>query len=260
MNSCKAAETPFFRVLGVRIDALQIPEVIEKLEEWIRERRRSYFVALTNVNNVMEARQDPRFRGIQDSADLSLPDGMPLVWIGRLNGHHLRRRVYGPDLFLDFCRETEGKGYAHFFYGGAPGVGKQSVEEMKRRFPRMMIAGIYSPPFRELSRQEDAFVVEMINQAAPDVLWVGLGCPKQERWIYEHRDQLRVPVIAGIGQAFDIYGGRARQAPAWMRENGLEWFFRLAHEPRRLWRRYLIYGSMFAWNVSLELLGLKRFE
>jgi N-acetylglucosaminyldiphosphoundecaprenol N-acetyl-beta-D-mannosaminyltransferase len=249
-----------FRVLGVRIDALQIPEAIEKLEEWIRERRRSYFVSLTNVNNVMEARRDPRFRKIQDSADLSLPDGMPLVWIGRLRGYQLRRRVYGPDLLLDFCRQTEGKGYSHFFYGGAPGVGEQLAEGLRRRFPALRIAGVYSPPFRQLSPQEDTYVVEMINRATPDVLWVGLGCPKQERWIYEHRNRLRVPVIAGIGQAFDIHSGRVRQAPRWIRENGLEWLFRLWKEPRRLWRRYLIYNTQFVWNVFLETLGLKNFQ
>jgi N-acetylglucosaminyldiphosphoundecaprenol N-acetyl-beta-D-mannosaminyltransferase len=210
MNFCKPVQPPSFRVLGVRMDALQMPEVIEKLEEWIRERRRSHFVSLTSVNNVMEARRDPRFRKIQDSADLSLPDGMPLLWIGRLRGHHLRRRVCGPDLFMDFCRKTEGKGYSHFFYGGAPGVGEQLVHEMRRLFPAMKIVGVYSPPFRPLTPQADAQVVEMINQAAPDVLWVGLGCPEQERWIYEHRHRLRVPVIAGVGQAFDIYGGLRR--------------------------------------------------
>jgi len=242
-----------FRVLGIRVDALQIPEVIEKLEGWIQEGRRSHFVSLTNVNNVMEARKDPAFRKIQDSADLSLPDGMPLVWIGRLNGHPLRRRVYGPDLFLDFCRKTEGKGYSHFFYGGASGVGEQLVDEMSRRFPGTKIAGIYSPPFRELSQQEDALVVEKINQTVPDVLWVGLGCPKQERWIYEHRNRLRVPVIAGIGYAFDICSGRARQAPRWMREHGLEWLFRLCTEPRRLWRRYLIYNTEFVLNLLFEI-------
>lgn len=247
-----------FMVLGVRIDALQIPEVIEKLEEWIRERRRSHFVALTNVSSVMETRNDSYFRKIQDSADLALPDGMPLVWIGRLSGHHLRRRVRGPDLFLDFCRQTEGKGYSHFFYGGALGVGQQLVEEMRRRFPATKIAGVYSPPFRQLSPPEDAYVVEMINQAAPDVLWVGLGCPKQERWIYEHRNRLRVPVIAGIGQAFDIYSGRVRQAPWWMREHGLEWLFRLCSEPRRLWRRYLIHNTEFLLSLLFEIVGLKK--
>jgi len=249
-----------FRVLGVRIDALQIPEVIEKLEEWIRERRRSHFVALANVNNVMEARKDPGFRKIQDSADLALPDGMPLVWMGRLHGHPLRRRVYGPDLLLDFCRQTEGKSYSHFFYGGAPGVGEKLAEEMKRRFPETKIAGAYSPPFRPLNRQEDTNVVEMINQAAPDVLWVGLGCPKQERWIYEHRNRLRVPVIAGIGQAFDIHSGRVTQAPRWMREHGLEWLFRFCSEPRRLWRRYLVYNAEFLFSLLFEIAGVRRFD
>jgi N-acetylglucosaminyldiphosphoundecaprenol N-acetyl-beta-D-mannosaminyltransferase len=197
---------------------------------------------------------------VLDSADLCVPDGMPLVWIGRSRGYPLKRRVYGPDLLLEFCRETNTKGYRHFFYGGGPDVPEALAAKLKAQFPLLEVAGVYSPPFRPLTPEEDARAVELINRSAADVLWVGLGCPKQEYWMYEHRDQLRVPVLVGVGQAFDVHAGRLRQAPVWMREHGLEWLFRLMSEPRRLWKRYLIYNSQFIFSELLELLGARKFD
>jgi len=247
-------------VLGVRLDAVQISDVIARMESWISHRERSHFIAVTNVHVLMEARHSPLFRTVLDSADLCVPDGMPLVWIGRSRGYPLKQRVYGPDLLLDFCRETNAKGYRHFFYGGAPGIPEALAAKLKCQFPMLEVAGTYSPPFRPLTPEEDARVVEMINRARADLLWVGLGCPKQESWMFEHRDCLNVPVLVGVGAAFDFHTGRSKQAPAWMREHGLEWLFRLLTEPRRLWRRYLIYGSQFVFFVALEMLGLGKFD
>jgi N-acetylglucosaminyldiphosphoundecaprenol N-acetyl-beta-D-mannosaminyltransferase len=252
--------TPSFGVLGVKVNAVQIPDVIELMEHWISGGRNSHFIAVTNVHVVMEAQHDGSFKRALASAHLIVPDGMPLVWLGRLRGHSLHRRVYGPDLLMDFCRQTHKKSYSHFFFGGSPGVPEEAAERLKRQFPGMRIQGTYSPPFRPLSEEEDACAIRMINDAAPDVLWVGLGCPKQERWMYEHYDRLKVPVIVGVGQAFDLSAGRKRGAPQWMREHGLEWLFRLAHDPRRLWRRYLIYNSQFLYFLFLELFKLKQFE
>jgi N-acetylglucosaminyldiphosphoundecaprenol N-acetyl-beta-D-mannosaminyltransferase len=249
-----------FCVLGVRVDALQIPDVIARMEEWIARREACRYIAVTNVHVLMEARHSPLFRTVLDSADLCVPDGIPLVWIGRSRGYPLKHRVYGPDLLLDFCRETNAKGYRHFFYGGAPGVPEALAAKLKYQFPKLEVAGTYSPPFRPLTPEEDARVVEMINRAGADVLWVGLGCPKQECWMHEHREMLCAPVLVGVGQAFDIHADRVRQAPAWMREHGLEWLFRLLAEPRRLWRRYLIYNSEFVFSELLELLGVKKFD
>jgi N-acetylglucosaminyldiphosphoundecaprenol N-acetyl-beta-D-mannosaminyltransferase len=166
--------------------------------------------------------------------------------------------VYGPELTDTFCQETGGK-YRHFFYGGAPGVADSLARAMQDRYG-IRVAGTYCPPFRPLTEAEDREVVDLINSSKADVVWVGLSTPKQETWMYEHRDKLRVPVMFGVGAAFDLNTGRLTQAPRWMRENGLEWLFRLAAEPRRLWRRYLVMGPIFAWNVSLELLGLKVFD
>ena len=247
-----------FRVLGVRVDAMQIPDVIAQMEQWIAQRGTCHYITVTNVHVLMEAQHSSLFRTVLDSADLCVPDGMPLVWISRSRGYPLKRRVYGPDLLLDFCRETNAKGCRHFFYGGAPGVPEALAAKLKRQFPMLEVAGTYSPPFRPLTPEEDARTVEMINRAAADVVWVGLGCPKQELWMYEHRDQLRVPVLVGVGQAFDIHADRLQQAPVWMREHGLEWLFRLLADPRRLWRRYLIYNSEFVLSELLEIMVVKK--
>lgn len=249
-----------FKVLGVRVDAVQIPDVVDQMERWIQERRGSHYVAVTGMHGVTEAQRDSAFKNILNSADLVVPDGMPLVWLSHIRGFSLKRRVYGPELMLAFCEQTFRKGYRHFFYGGMPGVPERLAEVLQSRFAGLKIAGTFSPPFRPLTPREDKNNVAMISRLSPDVLWVGLSTPKQERWMYEHRGQLAVPVMVGVGAAFDINARRVKQAPAWMRENGLEWLFRLLQEPRRLWRRYLVYGSQFGLYVTLELLGLKKFE
>lgn len=249
---------PSFRVLGTRVHAVQIPDAIAWIERQIQAGEATRYVTVTGMHGVTESQSDPHLRTILNAADLTVPDGMPLVWLGRWHGHALARRVYGPELMETFCRET-GEEYRHFFYGGAPGVADQLAKTLHQRYG-IRIAGVYSPPFRPLTVEEDEEVVARIEAATPDVLWVGLSTPKQEHWMYEHRERLAVPVMVGVGAAFDFATGRVRQAPSWMREHGLEWLFRLIQEPRRLWRRYLIYGSRFAWSVSLELLNVKRFE
>jgi N-acetylglucosaminyldiphosphoundecaprenol N-acetyl-beta-D-mannosaminyltransferase len=246
-----------FRVLGVRVDAVQIPDVIELMERWIAARSACHFIAFSDMHVIGEAQCDPSFKHMLNSADLLVADGMPLVWLGRWHGYAMRRRVYGPELMETFCRNT-GPLYRHYFYGGGPGVADRVAEKLKQRYG-VRTAGTYSPPFRPLSEEEKVEVDRRIQAVAPDVVWVGLGGPKQERWMYEHRPRLTVPVLAGVGAAFDFVAGTVKEAPPWIQENGLEWFFRLVQEPRRLWRRYLVIGSKFVWNVSLELLGLKKF-
>jgi N-acetylglucosaminyldiphosphoundecaprenol N-acetyl-beta-D-mannosaminyltransferase len=253
------AGLPEFRVLGIPVHALQIPQVIEWMERCIQERDRARYVAVTGMHGVTESQRDPEFRAVLKNADLIVPDGMPLVWLGRLRGFpHLSRRVYGPELMETFSRVT-GSRYRHFFYGGAPGVADHLAKVEQERHG-IRVAGTYCPPFRPLTEDEESEVVAMIRAAKPDVVWVGLSTPKQERWMYEHRDKLNVPLMLGVGAAFDLNTGRLRQAPAWMRENGLEWLFRLVAEPKRLWRRYLLQGSSFVWNVLLELSTLRVYE
>jgi len=251
-------QAPAFRVLGVRVNAVQIPEVVSQMQCWIQERSEGHFIAVTGMHGVSESRRDPFFREILNAADLVVPDGMPLVWIGRRNGYPLKRRVYGPELMGTFCEQTEGQ-YRHFLYGGAEGVPEQLAEILQSRYGNRIV-GTYSPPFRNLTEAEKEEIVERVRAAKPDILWVGLSTPKQERWMAEYRQRLGVPVLVGVGAAYDFHTGRSKQAPLWMRENGLEWLFRLLSEPRRLWRRYLVNGSQFAWDVWLEMLRIKNFD
>jgi N-acetylglucosaminyldiphosphoundecaprenol N-acetyl-beta-D-mannosaminyltransferase len=233
---------------------------VSLIEHWIAERGRTRYIAVTGMHGVTEAKNDAAFRRILNEADLVVPDGMPLVWLGRWRGYRLKRRVYGPELMATFCEQTCRGGYRHFLYGGAPGVAEGLAQLLARQFPGLEVVGHYSPPFRPLSEAEQTEVASLINQASPDVVWVGLSTPKQERWMSEFQKKLRVPVLIGVGAAFDFHAGRTRQAPEWMRENGFEWLYRLLSEPRRLWRRYLIYGSQFVWNVLLELVGVRVFN
>jgi N-acetylglucosaminyldiphosphoundecaprenol N-acetyl-beta-D-mannosaminyltransferase len=210
------------------------------------------------MHGVEEAQHDPSFKQILNSADLVVPDGMPLVWRGRWHGHALRKRVSGSELMEAFCRLT-GDRYSHFLYGGGTGVPELLAETLRQKFGTRVV-GSYSPPFRLLTRGEKDEIAARIQAAIPDVLWVGLSTPKQEHWMAEYRERLQVPVILGVGAAFDFHIGKVKRAPAWMQETGLEWMFRLLMEPRRLWRRYLIYGSQFVWNNSLEILKIRTFN
>ena len=247
----------FFEVLGVRVDAVQIPDVISQMQTWIASTSVGRFIAVTGMHGVVEAEHNPSFKEILNGAALVVPDGMPLVWLGRWRGHGLKRRVYGPELMETFCRLT-GPKYRHFFYGGAPGVAERLADILKEKYG-LIVAGTYSPPYRD-SIGVDENEVALIRAARPDVVWVGLGTPKQERWIHCHRALLDVPVLVSVGAAFDFLTGGVKQAPLWMQENGLECLFRLCQEPLRLWKRYLVKGSEFVWKVSLEAIGLKKFQ
>jgi N-acetylglucosaminyldiphosphoundecaprenol N-acetyl-beta-D-mannosaminyltransferase len=245
---------PSFRVLGVPVHAVQIPGVVAQIQSWIRSSVEGRYIAVTGMHGIAESRNDSDYRRALESADLVVPDGMPLVWLGRWHRHPLKRRVYGPELMETFCRET-GSAYRHFFYGGGPGIAQRLADSLHQRYG-IVVAGTYCPPFRSLTTDEQREVASYVNEVSPNVLWVGLSTPKQEKWMYENRNQLSVPVMLGVGAAFDFGCGRTRQAPAWMRENGLEWLFRLSTEPQRLWRRYLITIPKAAGLVFLELLGL----
>src|SRR5579885_271664 len=262
MAACPAgagARLPPFRVLGVRIDAVQIADVISRMQAWIEARSATRFIAVTGMHGVTEAQRDAYVGSILGAADLVVPDGMPLVWLARRQGRPLRRRVYGPELMAAFCEQTSSRRYRHFFYGGAPGVAETLAATFGQRFG-VLAVGSFTPPFRPLTPSEDEEIVSRINASRADIVWVGLSTPKQERWMFEHKSKLNVPVLVGVGAAFDFHTGRVAQAPEWMRENGLEWFFRLMQDPRRLWRRYVLGGARFCTLVLLEMLRLKKFR
>jgi N-acetylglucosaminyldiphosphoundecaprenol N-acetyl-beta-D-mannosaminyltransferase len=248
---------PSFEVLDVRVDAVQTRDALERLRSWIdHPQKMTRFVAVTGMHGIAESRQDGQFRQVLRAADMVVPDGMPLVWVGRIKGHPLRHRVCGSELMDEFCRVT-GNAYRHFFYGGAPGVAEKLARSLHEKHG-IVVAGTYTPPFRPLTSAEEKELASSVELTSPDVLWVGLSTPKQEKWMYEHRDAFEVPVMLGVGAAFDMNCGNLRRAPEWMRNSGLEWFFRLLCEPRRLWRRYLVTVPKAAWFVCLELLQFSK--
>jgi N-acetylglucosaminyldiphosphoundecaprenol N-acetyl-beta-D-mannosaminyltransferase len=232
---------------------------VAAIEGWIAQGERQY-VCVSGIHGVMESQRDDRLRAIHNAAGMVTPDGMPLVWLSRWKGFRYVERVYGPDLMLACCERSVAMGYRHYFYGGDAGVPEQLVARLQARFPGLEVVGGYSPPFRALTVQEDDEIVDRINAARPDVVWVGLSTPKQERWMSEHRDRVNAPVFIGVGAAFDFHAGLKPQAPLWMQRNGLEWLFRLCKEPRRLWRRYLRNNPMFVWHIMLQSLGIREYH
>jgi len=236
-------------VLGVHVSAIDLQMAVDKISSWIEQHERRY-VCVTGVHGVMEAQRDPELARIHNESGLTTPDGMPMVWAGRRAGASWMSRVYGPDLMLALLARAAERGWSSYFYGGAEGTPEQLVANFGRRFPGLRIAGAYSPPFRQLSPEEDAKAVAAINASGADLVWVGLSTPKQERWMYEHRPLLAAPVLLGVGAAFDFHAGLLRQAPAWMQRSGLEWMYRLYREPRRLWRRYLRNNPAFVVRIA----------
>jgi N-acetylglucosaminyldiphosphoundecaprenol N-acetyl-beta-D-mannosaminyltransferase len=246
-------------VLGVGVSAITMARALDVIDDWIRQRQ-PHYICVTGVHGVMESQQDEELRRIHNAAGLVTPDGMPLVWLSHLRGRRFVQRVYGPDLLLAACEHSLSTGYRHYFYGGAEGVPEQLASRLQRRYPGLQVAGTCSPPFRPLSAEEDEQIVQQINAANADIVWVGLGTPRQERWMAAHVDRLTAPVLVGVGAAFDFHAGLKRQAPRWMQRSGLEWLFRLLMEPRRLARRYLVNNPRFVFLVLLQSLGLKRYD
>ncbi len=246
-------------MLGVGVSALTMAQAVGIIEGWVASADQQY-VCVTGVHGVMESQDHPELRDIHNQAGLVTPDGMPLVWVSRVKGYSQVERVYGPDLMLACCAASVRKGYRHFFYGGAPGVPERLAARLRERFPELVVAGTWSPPFRETTPAEDQATIDRINAATPDIVWVGLSTPKQERWMAGHVGRLSAPVLIGVGAAFDFHAGVKRQAPRIMQRAGLEWLFRMASEPRRLWRRYLRNNPRFVWSIVLQLTGIVRYE
>lgn len=244
-------------MLGMRVDATSFRETVTLVLDWAA-RRESRYVCMATVHMVMEAYDDATFRQLVNAADLVTPDGMPLVWGLRLLGARGHERVYGPELTPRVLAAAEAVGIPVGFYGGAPAVLEQLLERVCQAYPRLEIAYAESPPFRPLTPEEDEEVVRKINESGTRVLFVSLGCPKQERWMADHQGRIRA-VMLGVGAAFDFLAGTKPHAPHWMRHTGLEWLFRLITEPRRLWRRYLYHNPRFVALFALQLLGLIRY-
>jgi N-acetylglucosaminyldiphosphoundecaprenol N-acetyl-beta-D-mannosaminyltransferase len=250
---------PRCNILGIRISAITMADALQAVESWIQTRK-PHYVCVTPAHSVMECYDHPPLREIFNHSGLTTPDGMAIVWLLRAKGFHCVERVYGPDLMRAVCQYGVEKGYRHYFYGGAPGVGEKLTEVLQQQFPGLQVVGMDSPPFRKLTADEVEAEQAHIRAAQPDIVWVGIGSPRQEIWMSEHIDRLNVPVLVGVGAAFDFLSGNKRQAPIWVQRSGLEWFYRLVSEPHRLWRRYLLGYPRFVVLVASQVLGFLKFE
>jgi N-acetylglucosaminyldiphosphoundecaprenol N-acetyl-beta-D-mannosaminyltransferase len=239
-------------ILDTRIDLVSISSAASRAIGWSSSRE-SHYICVANVHMVMEAYDSPGFRSVVNSADLVVPDGMPLVWTLRQKGFRQQERVYGPELTLRLLSEAMEKGIAVGFLGSTPQTLELLVKKVNERFPALKIAYAVSPPFRSISKDEDELIVKEINDSGAGILFVGLGCPKQEKWMAAHAGRVQA-VMVGVGAAFDFIAGTKKQAPKWMQSIGLEWLFRLNQEPERLLWRYLYHNPRFLVLVMLPLL------
>ena len=247
-----------FNVLGVAMSALDLRKATEAALEACEARRKGY-VCVTGVHGVTEAQNDPTFKRILNGAFLNTTDGMPLVWLGRRAVGRWVDRVYGPDLMLEVFKATQDGRFSHFFYGGAAGVAEELKAKLEARFPGVRITGVHCPPFRPLNETEQAALVDAVRDAKPDIVWVGLSTPKQERFMAEFLPRLDCTLMFGVGAAFDFHSGRVSQAPRWIQRCGMEWAYRMCCEPRRLWRRYCVNNPLFIGRIFLQRTGLKKY-
>lgn len=250
-----STEWEAMKILGVRIDLVDYDKTLRIIHGCILNRLIGHFICVTPVHPIMECRKDSVLRNALEKSLLTVPDGMPVVWAAKLLGGKINDRVYGPNLMLHSCGMAEKEGYSVFLYGSKPETLEKLKTTLVNRFPRLKIAGTYSPPFHKLNTHEEREIIQMINAASPDILFVGLGVPKQEKWMLVFCHRIEVPISLGVGAAFDFISGEKKQAPSWMQKRGLEWFFRLMSEPMRLWKRYLIYNPLFIFLLLKELLG-----
>lgn len=241
------------KIIGTTISSTNYFEAVKDTLKWA-SKNESRYICIANVHMLMEAYDSTRYAEIINAADLVTPDGMPLVWLMRKKGNPEQQRVYGPTLMLHVLEAATRDNIPVGFYGSTPEVLETLQKKLLQRFPKLKISYVYSPPFRETTPQEDMEIINQINASNALILFIGLGCPKQEKWMSEHRGKVNA-VMLGVGAAFDFHAGLKSQAPAWMQRNGLEWLFRLITEPRRLWKRYLYHNPRFIFLSIADLLG-----
>jgi N-acetylglucosaminyldiphosphoundecaprenol N-acetyl-beta-D-mannosaminyltransferase len=244
-------------ILGVQTDAQRFDEAVTRLIAAASESRTQY-VSTCPVYTLMMCRENPAVMAAVNGAGMVTADGMPVVWVQRQRGNPQAERVYGPDLLQAICQRTANTSIRHYFWGGAPGVPEQLATRLQTLYPGLNIAGTYSPPIEPVPAQPDPQVIERLNTAQPHIIWVGLGSPKQDLWMARYQTVLNAPLLIGVGAAFDMLAGTRKQAPRWMQRTGLEWVFRLMQEPRRLFKRYLVYNPLFIWHLWRENQSLAR--
>jgi N-acetylglucosaminyldiphosphoundecaprenol N-acetyl-beta-D-mannosaminyltransferase len=254
-----ATDVQTVKVLGSRVHLLSTAQTVDQIEDWVNANDlRCRRVTVAGFHGLSEADKSPKMHAILNGAELWVPDGIVPVLAARLSGQRHVQRAPGMDIMLEFFRRADQRGFSSYFYGDTDTTLNALSERVKRDYPGHRIAGVFAPPFRTLTPEEDEQIIARINAARPDVLWVALGAPKQEVWMYERLDRLKVPVAVGVGAAFAFVGGTVRRCPEWIGRMGFEWAYRLAKEPRKLWRRDLIEGPRFLFRLGLDWAGLRR--
>ncbi len=244
-------------VLGVRVEALDMSMAVTLIANALAERRKGY-VCMAGVHGIMEAQRNPEVRKAFSNAFLSLPDGMPTVWVGRSQGLKWMQRVAGPDLMLEVFRNKELAGFTHFLYGGKVGVAQTLSANLMRRFPWARVVGTYTPPFRELTADEEQRLIAMVGMLKPSIIWVGISSPRQEMFMNRYLPVLDTSLMFGVGAAFDFHTGRIRDCADWVKRAGLQWLHRLIQNPRHLLWRYLRNNPAFVWQIALQIAGLRN--
>lgn len=239
-------------VLGVKVSAIDLKRAVSLVDAAISGGRSGY-VCVTGVHGVMEAQKDAVLRQILNNALINAPDGMPMSWVGWLSGFSAMDRVYGPEFMLAVCELSVKRGYRHFLLGGKPGVAEALKRALLAKFAGLNVVGTYTPPFRALTYSEEEELFDLARKAKPDIIWVGMSTPKQEKFMAKYETQLGAPLMAGVGAAFDIHAGLVEDAPHWVKRSGLQWLHRLAQEPRRLAPRYLENNPKFLLRISGQL-------
>ena len=242
-----------FDICGVGVSAINLEKAADMIHEWIRSKYKAY-VCVAPVSTIVDCQKDEIYRNIVNQADMVTPDGMPVVWVARSKGFREVSRTYGPDLMLLISDVGQQRGYRHYFYGGNQETCTLLFNTLKEKFPQINVVGHFSPEKVSLDYEEKKEVLDCINNAHADILWIGLGSPKQDYWMFHHRARLNVPVMIGVGAAFDFLSGQKKQAPRWMQKSGIEWLFRLCSEPKRLWKRYLIGNTLFIYFLIRSFL------
>jgi len=243
---------------GILISNVTTVRVLNKIEELILGNSHSYIIT-SNVDHIVKCQNDKEFKNIYRSATLITADGVPLLWAANILGTPLKEKISGSDIFMNICELSAYNKYKVFFLGGKPEAAKRAAEKVKERYSGINIVGVFCPNYGfENNETENNIIISMIVKAKPDILFVGLGAPKQEKWIYKHKDEYKVPVSIGVGATFDFVSGIVKRAPVWMQKAGFEWFWRLMMEPKRLWKRYLIDDPIFFWLILKQKLGLLK--
>lgn len=249
------------RILGSEVHIVQLSDVVNAMETWIENPDGiCHRIVVTGFHGLWEGYKNPEFRAMLNSADLWVPDGIAPVWVARRQGITEAQRIPGVEIMTAFFEVANRKGFSSFFYGDTDDTLDKLQANLEEKFPGHKVAGTYSPPFRQLTPQEDDEIVQMINDVNPDVVWVGLGMPKQDRWVYEHKKCLNTPVAVGVGAAFGFLVGKVKRVPAWVGDRGMEWLWRFAMEPKKLWRRDLLDGPRFVVQVAMEMARIKKFD